>query len=173
MVTNRVDAPDYDEVRELGKKVIDVLGIHTSATHMEWFFGPKGLKFSEIGCRPPGVRVWDLYGAGNDLDVYEEWAKLVVHGATDARASRAYTTGMIALRPDADGTIAGYDGVEEMRHELGSAILDLHLPPPGTATQSVEGGYMANAWVRLRHPDYDELRRIMDWVGETVKVRAR
>ena len=31
---------------------------------------------------------------------------------------------------------------------------------------------MANAWVRVRHPDYDELRRILDAIGQTVKVRA-
>ena len=172
-VTNRMDAADYEEVRELGKRVIEVLGIWTSATHMEWFYGPKGLKFSEIGCRPPGVRVWDLYGAGTDLDPYLEWAKLVVHGETETRASRAWATGMIALRPDQDGTITGYEGVEDMRRDLAENIIDMHLPPPGSATQSVEGGYMANAWVRLRHPDYDELRRIMDRVGETVRVRAQ
>jgi hypothetical protein len=32
---------------------------------------------------------------------------------------------------------------------------------------------MANAWVRMRHPDYDELRRILDFVARTVKVCAR
>ena len=31
---------------------------------------------------------------------------------------------------------------------------------------------MANAWMRMRHPDYDELRRMLDTVGRTVKVRA-
>jgi hypothetical protein len=31
---------------------------------------------------------------------------------------------------------------------------------------------MANAWMRLRHPDYDQLRGMMDWVGSTVKVYA-
>ena len=51
--TNRVDsAPDYQELRDLGARVNAALGIGTSATHMEWFFGPKGLRFSEIGCRP-------------------------------------------------------------------------------------------------------------------------
>ncbi|HRD84750.1 MAG TPA: hypothetical protein PLF63_06225, partial [Rubrivivax sp.] len=49
--TNRVDFASYDEIKALGRKVIDVLGLESSATHMEWFFGPKGLKFSEIGCR--------------------------------------------------------------------------------------------------------------------------
>ena len=60
--------------------VIAALGIGTSATHMEWFFGPKGLRFSEIGCRPPGVGAWDLYSAGNDLDLYRAWADAIVHG---------------------------------------------------------------------------------------------
>ncbi|MCB9869217.1 MAG: ATP-grasp domain-containing protein [Planctomycetes bacterium] len=173
VTTNRVESDTYDEVRRLGKRVADVLGIETSATHMEWFFGPKGLKFSEIGCRPPGVRVWDLYGAANDLDLYEEWAKLLVHGRTDKHASRRYAAGMVALRPDRDGTIASYQGTEELQRKFGPYVLDTHFPSPGTRTQGVDGGYMANAWVRMRHPDFDELRHMLDWVGENVKVLAR
>jgi hypothetical protein len=49
----------------------------------------------------------------------------------------------------------------------------MHLPAPGTATQLVEAGYIANAWIRLKHPDYDELRGTLDVIGRTVKVRAR
>lgn len=173
VTTNRIDVAEYDEVKALGRRAIEVLGIGTSATHMEWFFGPKGLKFSEIGCRPPGVRVWDIYSAANDLDLYVEWAKLVVHGASDARPSRRFAGGMIALRPERDGTITGYEGVDELKRRYGDWIIDMHLPQPGTPTQPVDAGYMANAWVRMRHPDYDELRRILDFVGETVKVRAR
>ena len=173
VTTNRVDAPDYEEVRAMGKKVIDVLGIGTSATHMEWFYGPKGLKFSEIGCRPPGVRVWDLYGVANDFDTYEEWAKLIVNGESDRTASRRYSAGMIALRPDNDGEIIGYEGWDEIQRRYGDAIIDAHMPPPGSATQGVEGGYMANAWVRVRHTDFDGCKGIMDAIGETVKVRAR
>ena len=70
-----------------------LLGIETSATHMEWFFGPKGLKFSEIGCRPPGVRAWDLYNVGNDIDLYREWAMAVVHGRPSQRPSRRFAAG--------------------------------------------------------------------------------
>src|SRR5437762_10412021 len=91
VATNRIDqVPAYDEVKVLGRKVIDLLGIGTSATHMEWFFGAKGLKFSEIGCRPPGVRAWDLYSAGNDLDLYKEWAMAIVHGRPGGQASRRF-----------------------------------------------------------------------------------
>jgi formate-dependent phosphoribosylglycinamide formyltransferase (GAR transformylase) len=170
--TNRIEGESYGELRTLGGRVNQVLGIGTSATHMEWFFGSKGLKFSEIGCRPPGVCVWDLYGAANDIDVYAEWAKLIAHGGTDGRLSRSHAAGMIALRPDRDGKITGIDGMEKVQQRYGRWVIDSHVPPPGTPTQPVEAGYMANAWVRMRHPDFDELRRMMNFVGEAVRLRA-
>ena len=173
VATNRVDSvADYGEVREMGLRVARALGIGTSATHMEWFFGPKGLRFSEIGCRPPGVRAWDLYAAGNDVDIYTEWANAIVHGQVSRPLSRRRAAGIVALRPDRDGTISHYEGVDEVQRRFGEHILDVHLPPPGTPTQPVDAGYMANAWVRLVHPDYDVLREMLDAVGQTLKVRA-
>jgi carbamoylphosphate synthase large subunit len=171
--TNRMDAEGYTELKVLGRRVIQALGLGTTATHMEWFYGPKGLKFSEIGARPPGVRVWDIYGAANDVDMYRSWAMALAHGKLDQRLSRRFSGGMIALRPDRDGRISGYSGVQEMEERLGPWLMDAHLPSPGTPTQPVEAGFMANAWVRLRHPDYDELRRMMDFIGQTVHVYAR
>jgi len=171
--TNRIDsAPEYASLREMGQRVIAALGIGTSATHMEWFFGPKGLKFSEIGCRPPGVGAWDLYSAGNDLDLYRAWADCIVHGGTGAMPSRRFATGIVALRPAQDGVISGYSGVEELQRQYGEWVIDAHLPPPGTPTQGVEAGYMANAYVRMRHPDYDTLRGMLDTVGRTLHVYA-
>jgi carbamoylphosphate synthase large subunit len=171
--TNRIDtAPEYAELREMGKRVIAALGIGTSATHMEWFFGRNGLKFSEIGCRPPGVGAWDLYSAGNEIDVYREWAAAIVHDGTSSVPSRRYASGMVALRPDKDGRITGYSGVEELHQQHGEWVIDAHLPSPGTGTQPVEAGYMANAYVRMRHPDYDALRAMLDAVGRTLHVYA-
>jgi formate-dependent phosphoribosylglycinamide formyltransferase (GAR transformylase) len=173
IATNRVDAvQDYAEVRELGLRAIDALGIGTSATHMEWFFGPKGLRFSEIGCRPPGVRAWDLYAAGNDIDIYREWANAIVHHTVERQLSRRRAAGMIALRPDRDGTISHYDGLDDVQRQFGEWILDSYLPGSGTPTQPVEAGYMANAWIRMAHPDYDTLHNMLNLVGETVRVRA-
>jgi hypothetical protein len=172
VTTNRLDDEGYGELKQMGRAVVGALGIQTSATHMEWFFGPKGLRFSEIGCRPPGVRAWDLYAAANDLDIYREWAMAVVHGRPSQQPSRRYSAGMIALRPDRDGVIEGYEGVDELQARYGDSVIDTHLPPAGTATQPVEAGYMANAWVRMRHPDYDTLREMLDDVGRTLQVRA-
>jgi carbamoylphosphate synthase large subunit len=171
--TNRVDAAHaYDEVKQLGRNVITALGIDTSATHMEWFYGPKGLKFSEIGCRPPGVGAWDLYCAANDVDIYKEWAEAIVWHTRKATLSRRFSAGIVALRPDRDGRIVGYEGVQEVERAFGQWIIDAHYPAPGTPTQPVEAGFMANAWLRMKHPDYDELHRMLDVAGGTIKVRA-
>jgi hypothetical protein len=173
IATNRVDsAPGYRELRELGRQVITLLDIGTSATHMEWFSGPRGLYFSEIGCRPPGVRAWDLYCAGNEIDLYQEWAMAIVHGRPSQPLSRRYSAGIIALRPSQDGRISGYEGVEAIRGRYGEWILDAHLPSIGTPTQPVEAGYMANAWLRMKHPDYDTLRGMLDDAGRTIRVHA-
>lgn len=174
ITTNRIDSVgDYEELKMMGRQVIEALKIGTSATHMEWFFGPKGLKFSEIGCRPPGVKAWDLYNIANDMDLYCQWALAVTHGNTTGSASRQFSAGIIALRPDQDGHITGYSGAGEIEQRYGEWITDFHLPSEGTPTQGVEAGYMANAWVRMKHPDYDHLRTMLDDVGQTIKVHAR
>jgi len=172
LVTNRVDSDSYNELKLMGRQVIRALGLETSPTHMEWFYGPKGLFFSEIGARPPGVSVWDLYCAANEMDLYYHWAHAVVHGMADPRPSRRYTAGMIALRPNRDGRIAGYSGVDAVQQRYGDHILRTHLPPRGHATQAIEAGYMANAWIWVRHPDYDACQAMCEDIGRTLRVWA-
>lgn len=173
ITTNRIDsADDYRLVKQMGRQVVEALKIGTAATHMEWFFGPKGLKFSEIGCRPPGVKAWDLYNAANEMDLYHQWALAVTHGNTSTAPSRKYSAGIIALRPDCDGHVTGISGANEIEQRYGEWIIDCHIPSPGTPTQGVEAGYMANAYVRMKHPDFDQLRKMLDDVGQTMKLHA-
>ncbi|MDB5220249.1 MAG: Carbamoylphosphate synthase large subunit protein, partial [Myxococcaceae bacterium] len=109
---------------------------------------------------------------GNEIDIYREWAMAIVHGKPSRPLTRRFAAGIIALRPECDGHIRGYDGSEEVWRRFGGCIIDSHLPPPGAPTQPVAAGYMANAWLRMKHPDYDTLRDMLDFVGRTLKVRA-
>ncbi len=170
--TNQVESDRYAELREMGRRVNTALGIETSPTHMEWFFGPKGLKFSEIGCRPPGVGQWDSYCHGNEFDLYREWALAVCHHTTDVKPSRRFACGIIALRPDRDGKISGYEGTDRIFAKYGDLVVGEYFPEPGTHTQQVEAGYMANAWMRVRHEDFDTLKAILNEIGETIKTRS-
>jgi hypothetical protein len=172
VTTNRVDAPGYDELKVMGRRVIAEMGIGTAPTHMEWFFGPKGLSFGEIGARPPGVRFWDLYCWANEFDLYVEWAKALVHGQCMPRPSRRYAAALLSIRPSQDGKYTGYSGLEEVQRNVGRWIGEVHLPAIGARTQEVGAGYMGHAWMHVRHPDYDELRKILEYIGRTVRAWA-
>jgi hypothetical protein len=139
---------------------------------MEWFYGAKGLKFSEIGARPPGERIWDLYCVGNDLDIWKEWAMIRVHGQPGGRLSRRFATGSVQVRPDREGRIVGYDGLRDVVRTCGPWITEHHVAPVGSPTVPIYKGYLHNAWFRLKHPDYDELLRMMTFIGDRLKVHA-
>ena len=171
-VDNAVEDSRYDELRAMGRKVNAALGIGTAPTHMEWFFGPKGLKFSEIGCRPPGVGQWDSYSASGEYDIYREWALAVCHHTVDRTPKRTRAAGIVAIRPTQDGRITGYSGTDAIWDRYADHIVDQHFPKPGTPTQGVEAGYMANAWMRMVADGHDALRAILDDIGETITVHA-
>lgn len=173
ITTNLIDRVGaYSEVRKMGRQVVDALGLRNTPTHQEWFFGPKGLKFSEIGARPPGVCFWDVHNLANDMDLYVAWAESLVHGRSSQRPSRRYAAALQAIRPLRDGHIKAYEGWDKIQARYGPYIHKAMLPPVGSPTRPIEGGYMANAWLMLRHPDFDVLKAICDDVERTVRIHA-
>jgi biotin carboxylase len=171
-VTNRIEQDGYRELRAMGKKVVELLGLRNTGTHMEWFFGPKGLKFSEIGARPAGERIWDMYGVANDFDVYREWALAISGRASERGPSRRLAAGSVQIRPDRDGKITGHSGLEEARRRFASLVYECEIPQPGTPTKPLDKGWLCNTWFRLRHEDYDRVREVMTELGRLVKSFA-
>ena len=172
-VTNRVEQGGYEELRLMNRKVTDALALRNCATHMEWFFGPKGLKFGEIGARPAGEKIWDMYGVGNEFDVYREWALAILGQPGRERPSRRYAVGSIQIRPSKDGVYTGHRGLEEAFQRCGAFLYEHALPKAGDRTKGLDRGWLVNTWFRLKHEDYDELRRLMTFLGETVRADAR
>jgi len=170
VVTNRIEMDSYRELRAAGRRVNQALGIESGATHMEWFFGPKGLKISEIGARPAGEKIWDMYRVGNDFDVYREWARAVTGLPLEAEPSRRFAVGAVQVRPDGDGFVSGYSGLSKVWQRCRQEIYESQVPRIGTRTKPLNKGGLVNTWFRLRHPDYDELRRSLDFVGDTLRV---
>ncbi|MCR9247820.1 MAG: ATP-grasp domain-containing protein [bacterium] len=172
-VTNRLNGDGYTELRDVGRRVVDALGIRHAATHMEWFFGPKGLKFSEIGARPAGEMIWDMYRVANEFDVYREWALAILGRPAAATPSRRYAAGSVQIRPDRDGRYVRHHGLPAALKQCGRFIYDRSVPTPGTPTKSLDKGWLVNTWFRLRHDDYDAVREMMTFLGKTVRAEAR
>ena len=120
--TNRVDhAESYGELKEMGHRVNEVLGIGTSATHMEWFYGPQGLRFSEVGCRPAGRgRLGPVRGRQRRRHLHRvgpgRRARRRARAAEPAVRRRAWSP---CGRP-ATARSSGYSGVEEMQRSTAS-----------------------------------------------------
>ena len=161
----RVDLPD-------GAKVVRELGIGTSATHMEWFFGPKGLKFSEIGCRPPGVRVWDIYSAINEFDLYREWARTVCWRSFDARPHRRYHVAALFKRAEGQGRIRRVEGVDEIRSRLGDSLVVSDILPIGSPRRDWKQTLLSDGFMILRHPEYRECMARMNFAINHLRIWA-
>ncbi|MCA8964101.1 MAG: ATPase [Planctomycetes bacterium] len=172
-VTNRIEQDGYDELRAMNRRVVQALQLTCAATHMEWFFGPKGLKFSEIGARPAGEKIWDMYRVANEFDVYREWALAILGRAGEQRPSRRFAAGSIQIRPSKDGAITGHRGLPEAMQRCKQWIYEQSVPAAGTKTKGLDKGWLVNTWFRLKHPDYDQLRELMTFLGETVKADAK
>ena len=76
------------------------------------------------------------------------------------------------VRPDRDGRIAGYSGLRDVLQRCRGWITQHRLPPRGTPTDPIYKGYLNNVWFRLKHPDYDELCRMMTFIGQRLTVHA-
>jgi biotin carboxylase len=172
-VSNRIHESGYDELREMNRRIVAALNLRNCATHMEWFFGPKGLKFGEIGARPAGEKIWDMYGVANEFDVYREWALAILGKPSQQQPSRKYAAGSIQIRPERDGRYRGHRGLEAAFERCGDSIYEYELPKVGTPTKGLDRGWLVNTWFRLKHENYDQVRQMMQFLGETVRVEAR
>ncbi|MEZ4655626.1 MAG: hypothetical protein R3E12_19055 [Candidatus Eisenbacteria bacterium] len=63
--------------------------------------------------------------------------------------------------------------MDAAHRRCGEWIYEANIPNPGTPTAPLEKGWLVNTWIRLRHPDFDTLRGMMDFLGKTVHAYAR
>ncbi len=146
-----ISGPQYDGIRKIGSRAIQVLGLDTGLTHMEWFELPDGgLAISEVAARPPGAQITAMTSLAHDFDLYRAWARLMIHERFDP-PERKYAAGAAFLRAQGEGRrVARIRGLAEAERELGSLVVEAKLPEPG---QTRGTGYEGEGWVLLRHPE--------------------
>ncbi|MBI4422961.1 MAG: carboxylate--amine ligase [Elusimicrobia bacterium] len=97
-VVNQDDHLHYWSLRELpedlealGRAAIAAFDIRERFFHLEFIRAPGGgLTAMEVNARPPGGLTTDMFNYANDVDVYREWANVVVNGRFDASCGRPY-----------------------------------------------------------------------------------
>ncbi len=150
--TLRGVAPD---VEEIGRKVIDAFSVKERFFHLEFFRTPDGgLLALEINLRPPGGTILDMLNFSNDIDLFGEYANIVVQNHFSAKYSYPYHVAHVGRK---------FNKRYAHRHEdvlanFGNLIVQHgFLPDIFTAV-------MGNYFYLVRTPSLDELYNAVDYM---------
>jgi hypothetical protein len=94
--TQRVIPKDLEAA---GKRLVAVYHLRECFFHFEFFRTPEGrLVGLEVNMRPPGGLTTDMFNYANDINIYYEYANVVVNNRFDALVTRPYYCGYIGRR---------------------------------------------------------------------------
>ena len=167
ILPREVEAPQYDDIRTAAFRALEVLGMGTGLTHMEWFRRPDGtIAISEVAARPPGAQIMTVISRAHDFDAVAAWARLMVFDEFSA-PPRRYSVGAAYLRGQGNGRVTAVHGLDQVERELGSLVVDFKLPAPG---QTPTGSYEGEGFVILRHPETAVVQRALQRLVSLVRV---
>jgi biotin carboxylase len=156
-----LEQPKMKKGVELGRKVLKALNMGDGFTHMEWFYTPKGeAVFGEIGCRPGGARLVDQMNYTADVDLYREWARVACYGKFEGPTERKYNCGVIFKRAIGKGRITGITGLGHYKARFHEWILEDHLLRPGEHRRNWLHTLVSDGYLLVRHPDWEEAKRM-------------
>lgn len=79
------------DLEEAGRRVLKAFDVRERFFHFEFFRRPDGqIVALEVNMRPPGGMTTDMFNFANDIDIYKEWAHIIVHNRFTAKAARPY-----------------------------------------------------------------------------------
>jgi biotin carboxylase len=156
-----LEQPKMQKGIALGRKVLGALGMGDGFTHMEWFYTPKGeAVFGEIGCRPGGARIVDQMNYTGDIDLFREWARVACWRSFEASTERKYNCGIIFKRAKGRGRITRIEGLRGWMRACNGWVVEDELLRPGTHRRDWKQTLLSDGWVMVRHPDWDECKRM-------------
>jgi len=167
ILPREVEEPQYDDIRRAAFRALEVLGMETGLSHMEWFRRPDGtIAISEVAARPPGAQIMTIVSRAHDFDFVAAWARLIVFDEF-AAPPRRYAVGAAYLRGQGSGRVKAIHGLDQVQQEIGPLVVDVKLP---TAGQTPTGSYEGEGFVILRHPDTAVVQRALRRLISLVRV---
>ena len=161
----------FQDAMGIGKKVVDVLGVETAMTHMEWFCRSDGrIAVGEIGARPPGARFVDCTGLVHNKNAHLAWAKLVVHDEWEPSWKRRNSVAVAFLRGQGKGKIHSITGLEQAQQEIGNLVTQVNLPKIGAQPSS---SYEGDGWVILQGDNDQRVLQAANRLVHLVRVHCQ
>ena len=175
VLPRELDAPEFRDIHRLGPAALDVLGMWTGMSHMEWFRRQDGsIAISEVAARPPGAQFMSLIGHVLDTDMYRAFAQLMVFETFHTMprqfaAGAAYLRGQLPGGQRAEGRVAvrAVRGWREVQRQLGHLVVEARLPAIGHPPAAT---YEGDGYVIVRHPETQVVREAVQHIVRTVRV---
>ena len=136
------------DVRDVGQAMARAFDLRERPFHFEIFRTSDGRLIPlEVNMRPPGGWTVDMFNFANDIDLYREWANVLVHGRFDATVTRRYHV-LYASRRDIRTYVLSH---EDVLREFAHLIVHEARMEPVLASAMGDQGYI------LRSPEADSL----------------
>ncbi|MFC0214561.1 acetyl-CoA carboxylase biotin carboxylase subunit family protein [Paenibacillus chartarius] len=108
------------DIEDAGRRVIQAYGIKERFFHLEFFKSKRdgtiiGL---EVNMRPPGTWMTDAINYSYDMDIYKQWATMVVHNRVDGPFIGKYYTGFASRKPHLEYEYEHHDIVDQLGERL-------------------------------------------------------
>lgn len=136
------------DLMDAGLKLAKAYNLRERFFHFEFFRKPDGsLTVLEVNMRPPGGLTTDVWNYANDMDIYQEYANVVVNNKFEAVVTRPYFCAYVGRRHHKSYRY-GHDEVLSAFH----VQLVHHGPMSGVFAPALgDYGYV------VRSPEFDEL----------------
>lgn len=166
--------PKLQAGQELGRNVLKALGMQDGFTHMEWFLKPNGeAVFGEIGCRSPGAKLVDQMNYTHDVDLFREWARVVVHGRFEAKLDPKYNVAIIFKRAKGHGRITRIEGLDEFMRKYGAHVVEEQLLKPGAHRRDWKQTLVSDGHLMLRHPEWQTAHELAFKAASDINLYAQ
>ncbi len=145
------------DLEDAGRRVLKAFNVRERFFHFEFFRTPENrIVALEVNMRPPGGLTTDMMNYANDIDIYAEWAHVVVHNRFTAQYDRKYHCCYIGrkFRHSYAHT------QEQILSVLGPAIVH-HEPMSGVFSAALgDYGYL------VRSPEMEEIYAIANYIQQ-------
>ncbi|MBE0686147.1 MAG: ATP-grasp domain-containing protein [Anaerolineaceae bacterium] len=88
-----------EDLQEIGLRTVKAFNIRARFFHLEYFRTSDGHIIAlEVNMRPPGGLTTDMYNYANDIDIYAEYANMIVDNRFDAQVTHPYYCGYLGRK---------------------------------------------------------------------------
>ena len=146
------------DLEDAGRRVLKAYDVRERFFHFEFFRTPQNeIVALEVNMRPPGGFTTDMFNYANDIDIYHEWAHVVVFNKFTAEYSRKYHSCYVSRKFNRQYVHSH----QEILDAFGECCITHHDAISGVFSAALgDYGYL------IRSPNLDEIFAMAAYIQE-------